>query len=111
MTKRPLEFLPVSINFSEIESGGENEEDPIEFGVEDQAIENPFPEEDLINVLKSFPKDKYRVIALLLFLNEMGFEFRYEDIAGIWGHSKVAVFNTISRMQKTLVKSGVTRGN
>lgn len=106
--KKPLMFLPRSLNFSEMESPAY--EEPIEFGKLDPAIEDSFQENAFLFIMKTLPKDRYRVIALLLFLkSEMGYEYTYQDIASIWGHSKVNIFNTVQRMQKVLYKAGLIR--
>jgi hypothetical protein len=94
------------MNFSAIES--EEYDEPIDFGKFDPKIEQSFQEDSFLFILKALPKDRYRVIALLLYLkNEMDYNYTYEDIASLWGHSKVNVFNTIQRMQKTLKKAGL----
>lgn len=108
--RKPLLFIPKAIPFSQIEAGGEDPEEPIEFGVDDPNIEQPLQRESFLFVLKALPKDRYRVIALMLYLrDELGFELTYEDIGQIFGTSKVNVFNHIKRMRRTLAEAGVRK--
>ena len=113
-TKDIREGLPKADSFSQIE--GEFREHGVDRGIEntqyttyvDPRIENPLQESSFLFLLKTLPKDKYRVIALLLFLkNEMGFDYTYDDMAGIWGDSKVNIFNHITRIKRTMQDSGV----
>ena len=105
-----LPFIPTAISFSKIEEGGS--EEPIEFGVPDPLIENPLQKEAFLFLLKALPKDRYRVIALLLYLrNEMDLDYTYEEIGQIWGCSKVNIFNHIRRMQSVLEKSGLFKAS
>lgn len=107
--KAPLPFIPKSQNFSQIES--DQYDEPIDFGKLDPAIEQAFQEDSFLMILRALPQDRYRVIALLLYLKtQMDYDFTYEDIASLWGHSKVNVFNTIKRMQRVLAKAGLTQG-
>lgn len=107
MSRKPLEFIPIAVTFSDIERGGESEEDPIEFGEEDRAILDAMKEDNLLFVLKTLPNDRYRVVVLMLFLNQLGYDFRYQDIASIWGQRKEAVFQTIQRMRRALSRAGI----
>src|SRR4051812_17988909 len=112
---RPLPFIPTAISFSKLNVGDDgaplndtvgNDTVIPEFGYTDPAIEDACKEQQLLSILKMLSKDHYRVIALLLFLKELGYEFAYEDIAGIWGNrSKGGVGNVIKRMQRTLEKA------
>ena len=105
--KPVVRHLPASKNFSTFPTDEEGTM-LMEPGAPDPNIENGMREETLLFMLKALPKDRYRVIALMLFLGELGYEFRYEDIASIWGHGKVSIFNTIQRMKKSLAKAGLT---
>lgn len=108
VSRRSLAFLPRSVNFSRIEQGGEDVEEPVEFGQEDQGLIEAGKEMTLIHILRILPKDSYRVIALMLYLRELGFTFRYEDIASIWGYrNKEVVGNKIKRIQSALRRAGV----
>lgn len=102
-----LLFIPKAVSLSRIQGESEDEE-PIEFGRNDPNIDNPLQGEAFLFVIKALPKDRYRVIALLLYMStEMGFDYTYQDIAQIWGCSKVNIHNHVVRMRKTLDKAGI----
>lgn len=108
-----FEDLPSAVSFTAINSGGRNPEDLFEDGdsavaVSDPGIEEAGKEDSLLFILKTLAKDRYRVLALMLYLREQGFAFRYEDIASIWGFDKAMVRMTMKRMQATLKKAGIT---
>lgn len=95
-----LSFLPKATPFSRF--GEELEiEEPIEFAQDDQSIENAFQEDYFLFILKSLPKDQYRVVALLLFIrNELGYNYTYKDIASIWGIDNSNIVHITKRIQK-----------
>lgn len=103
-----FEDLPSTVTFSQMEAGGVDAEDQIEFGTEDGVMADAGKEDTLLFVLKTLPKDRYRVITLMLYLREQGFAFRYEDIASIWGFNKAMVRMTMKRMQAVLKKAGIS---
>lgn len=111
MSRQPLNYIPIAVSFSDIERGGEDSEEPIEFGAEDRALLDTIKEESLLFVLKTLPKDRYRVVVLMLFLNQLGYHFRYQDIADIWGQNKVAVHQTIKRLRRALAHAGIRDGS
>jgi len=93
-------MLPESINFSQF---GEGIEEPIDFGADDPAVERVGEEDTFLFLLKCLPKDRYRVIALLLFIKaEMGYDYTYEDIASLWNHSKASVAKTVKKIRQLL---------
>lgn len=104
---KPLPFIPTSVNFSVLDADLEHP-----FDVE-SSYDLPLAamaETSFLTVLQTLPNDKQRVIALMLFVrNEMGFDYTYEDIASLWGNSKVNIFNTIQRMQRTLIENGLIK--
>lgn len=106
------EDLPSAVTFSRINAGGQDSDDLFEDGDmavahEDPGILNAATEESFLFVLRALPKDRHRVIALLLFLNQLGYGFRYEDIGSLWGITKEATFGHIDRMKKQLKRAGV----
>lgn len=100
--------IPHSITFSSIEKGQEDG-DPIEFGKEDNSIEQNFSEYDFIAIIKMIPTDKLRVIALMLFLKEIGYNYTQNDIASIWGNSQPNIFNRIKQIRKILSKRYINK--
>jgi hypothetical protein len=108
--RKPVSFedLPSTVSFSKIEAGGQDSDEPIEFGAEDRGLADVGKEDSLLFILKTLPKDRYRVLALMLYMREQGFAFRYEDIASIWGFDKAMVRMTMKRMQATLRKAGIS---
>ena len=101
-----LRVLPYAISFSQIEAHGEDDEEPVEFGAEDKALAQVCQDDDFLFLLKTLPKDRYKVIALLLYIrDEMGFSYTYQDIAKLWGCSKVNIFNHVKRMRSILAKA------
>lgn len=108
--RRPTSFsdLPSTVSFTAIEAGGADSDEPIEFGAEDRGLNDVGKEDSLLFILKTLPKDRYRVLALMLYMREQGFAFRYEDIASIWGFDKAMVRMTMKRMQATLRKAGIS---
>lgn len=102
-----LDWLPESTNFSAFGRNLEIEE-PIEFAVEDPGIADAFKEDYFLFLLKALPKDRYRVLALILFIKkEMGYQYTYSDIAAIWGFSQENVLQTIKRMRGELKRQGI----
>lgn len=108
--RRPVSFddLPSAITFTQMESRGSDPDEPMEHGIEDQGIRDAGKEDALLFLLKTLPKDRYRVLALMLYMRELGYSFRYEDIASIWGFNKAMVRMTMKRMQATLRRAGIS---
>ena len=105
--KKPpvLSYLPYTVNFSKIDAGT-SDGDPIEFEAKDTyAYDDILSESQFLSIVKTIPKDKHRVIALMLFIkNEMGFVYTQKDIASIWGDSQPNIYNRIKEIRKILRK-------
>jgi hypothetical protein len=99
--------LPNSVNFSSFGMSQDIEE-PIEFGQDDPAITDGFKENYFLFMLKTLPKDRYRVVALLLFIREeLDYDYTYADIASIWGIDKSNIVKMMKQMQKTFISSKI----
>ena len=100
-----LLVIPSAINFSKIDAGT-SDGDPVEFEAKDTyTYEDILSENQFLSIIKVIPKDKHRVIALMLFIkNEMGFAYTQKDIASIWGDSQPNIYNRIKEIRKILRK-------
>ncbi len=101
-----IPWLLESTNFSQFGKNLDIDE-PIEFAHDDPGLADAFKEDYFPFLFKALPKDRYRVLALILFTKkEMGYQYTYSDIASIWGFSQEDVLQTIKRMRGELKKKG-----
>ncbi len=98
--------VPYTVNFSKIDAGTKDG-DPVEFEAPEakDACDDILSENQFLSIIKIIPKDKHRVIALMLFIkNEMGFAYTQKDIASIWGDSQPNIYNRIKEIRRILRK-------
>ncbi len=100
--KRPI----VEMSFSSLDAQESENDNPVEFGEEDQNLKNVIGEDQLFFLIKTLPNDKYRTIALLLFVTrEMGYHITKKKIATIWEMDPGTLTYYLKRLRKVLTKN------
>ncbi len=66
-----------------------------------------FDEVTIIEILKRLPSDRYRIVFLFVLLNQLGYCFKGQDIANVWGITSEAIYQRIKSMGIILRKKNI----